>query len=551
MKKAIIENHIDIVMTGGLNAQFKKIKEIIDTAKEIKPDIKVVAGGGIVTSDPIHAMTALKTADYGIAGEGEITSCCLAYALETNSGLREVCGIVYKDNGGWVATEPREEIKDIDIIPWPDYEGCSYERTLAYESQDVFVGLGKNERGGFISFGRSCPFNCTFCFHTSGSTYRQRSLDSFFEELEWVVNTYQVNYFNISDELLFGKNSKIVDGFCKKIKTFRVKWTCTLRVDMVTRELIAKLKNSGCTEVVLGLESANNTILKSMRKNITVDQIENALNICLKMNIPVNGNFIFGDLEETFETAMDTIHWWQTHTEFAICIRMNWISTYPGTHLYKEACRRGIISDPIQFIGDECPVINVSKMSFGECLHLSSYMALAGNDPYPKFESVILFLKTKGIVAEGNCPVCHSHNTYRNINIFPPVMLERCGSCGKLFSLYAKNYLDPNILKHNVESLVSGHIAAIYPVTYTIFDLVKTAPALADPNVYIVDSSAYKQGQAFLGKLIHSPDIIRRKNIDTVFISSVSETVIREIVETITENYPSVTTIKCISELCF
>ena len=82
LEKLILEHDIDVVATGGLTAQYWQLERILRTAKEIKPSIITWVGGGIITSAPEAAMEALSIADYGMIGEGEITICELAEAME-------------------------------------------------------------------------------------------------------------------------------------------------------------------------------------------------------------------------------------------------------------------------------------------------------------------------------------------------------------------------------------------------------------------------------------------------------------------------------------
>lgn len=78
----------------------------------------------------------------------------------------------------------------------------------------------------------------------------------------------------------------------------------------------------------------------------------------MRLGITIQGNFIFGDVEETIETATNTLNWWKKHPQYAIIL--NFIVTYPGTTLHEYACEVGIIKDEVQFIKDGCPAINVS-----------------------------------------------------------------------------------------------------------------------------------------------------------------------------------------------
>ena len=121
------------------------------------------------------------------------------------------------------------------------------------------------------------------------------------------------------------------------------------------------LKDAGCDIMSFGLESADNRILKSMKKNTTIEQSEKALKLVYDAGISLEGAFIFGDIEETWETANNTLNWWRNHPEYKI--NLNLITVYPGTHLYNYACEKGLIKDKIQFLKEGCPQVNVSKLT--------------------------------------------------------------------------------------------------------------------------------------------------------------------------------------------
>ena len=80
LKKYIKENSIDIVLTAGLSAQYNAIKDILVSAKKIHENIITIVGKGIITSIPKLGMKVLEKADFGIVGEGEITTCELCQA---------------------------------------------------------------------------------------------------------------------------------------------------------------------------------------------------------------------------------------------------------------------------------------------------------------------------------------------------------------------------------------------------------------------------------------------------------------------------------------
>ena len=86
------------------------------------------------------------------------------------------------------------------------------------------------------------------------------------------------------------------------------------------KELLEHCKEAGCIHISYGLESASNKILKSMRKHISVEQIESALDQTYETGIAIRGNFIFGDKEETLDTVEETLQWWARHYKYQISI---------------------------------------------------------------------------------------------------------------------------------------------------------------------------------------------------------------------------------------
>lgn len=533
IRQAVLEQQIDVIAVGGLTAQYWAMKEIIDSAKKVKPDIMVWVGGGVVTSDPIAAMEAFENADCGMVGEGEITVCELADAIENKTDLGQVNGIVYKKNGQWSITAPRAEIENLDDLPYPDYEGFEFGEVINKEPTDMFAIAG----GHFacVSFGRSCPFNCSFCFHPSGTRYRKRSLDSAFAEIDWLMERYDIRNIYVTDEL-FSQNMDYVRDFCKRIKERKLGFMVQLRVDFVTEELVALLKESGCISALLGLESADNRVLKSMRKHITIEQSEEALKILYEAGLNAQGTFIFGDLEETKETAMNTIRWWQAHPQYLI--KLAFIIVYPGTHLYSVACERGIIQDRVQFIKSGCPYINVSKMSDEEYSELTTLVNSLYSPSSDKLNAAKVEYTGAGKVSLfGECPECHTMNEWKNLDPYRPEDYIYCSCCNRAMNIIPADYLD-DVAEMNMKKM-SNHKIAVWPVKNSIQIMSETIPSLLADNVYFVDSSKFKQDTFLLGKKIFPPEIINQEKIDIVILSITTPTVL-EIINAIENNYPSV-----------
>ena len=537
IKNTIEENNIHVVATGGLSPQYHLVKTVIESVKQVDSNIVTVGGGGIISSDPETAMEALEFVDFGVIGEGEITMCELARALENGRDLVEVDGIIFKEGSGFKKTNPRKDIENISTIPWPDYEGFDVEKYLDGPSAE-FAGLSKTRMISMLG-SRSCPFKCTFCCHTIGKKYRQRSLDDFFAELDFLVSRYNIKYISMADELFASSLSRAKE-FRDRIKKYQISWYADFRIDKVKPELLLILKDSGLDVMFFGLESADNRILKSMRKGITVEQIESVLKMVYESGIALYGCFIFGDIEETVETAHNTLKWWREHSEYHIHLTL--IKPFPGSYIYQYACQNRIIKDRIQYLKDGCPQINISKMSdaeFGEIVRQISeaqYLSntldsleLLGLDPLLGRETI-----------SGVCTKCSQKNIWENIKLFA-IDYIYCNNCGQKYDIPCPSQLRENLDK-NVAILLEKYVkVAVWGMTLAIMDLFKHSKVFHDPNVFPVDISKSKMQMDLYGKKIHAPAILDKEEIPVVVIAVPSHG--GQISCQVKENHPTVTEI--------
>lgn len=356
----------NIIGIGGLSGEYVDIHRIVKWVKELNPECLVIVGGGIMTSDPVATMGVMPQVDFGIVGEGELTVTELLYAIRDGRSLEDVDGIVFRRDGMLVQTKRRKEIMNLDLLPIPDYEGFNYGDYL--QTNPDISDEGKKYSQVSVIGGRSCKYNCTFCFHPSGTVYRQRSLESIFREIDWLVDRYDISYIALREEL-FATDNRRVANFCKRVEAYDFDWSIQLRIDNVNPELVNMLRSTRCRYIFVGVESANNDVLRSMRKGITVEQIEYALSLLSEAGLNSRSGVIFGDSAETYNTALSTLEWFEANrSRWRMFVDM--VIAFPGSVLYKRAIASGVIPNPGQFLRDGCPIVNVSSMSDEEFLDI-------------------------------------------------------------------------------------------------------------------------------------------------------------------------------------
>ncbi len=516
LRSMIADNDIEIVVSGGTSPLYSQVRAIYDCARSTDNDIITICGGGIITGDPEAAMEALEIVDYGVIGEGEETICELCHTIETHSDPTRVNGIIYKEGSCLKRTEKRREIKDIDNLPWPDYEGFDYKTYLEKHSSFSLADMDFKKNLSIIC-SRSCPFNCTFCFHTSGSIYRQRSLDSVFAEIEYFTGKYDIKILLVMDEL-FASSYERVKEFCERIKVYDLKWICYLRVDGITEGILQLLKDANCCTINVGLESANNKVLKSMRKNITVEKIEVARDKLIKYGFSLVGSFIFGDIAETVQTAQSTLDWWKKYKHNSIELVM--IRVFPGAFLYEYAVKNGIITDKVKFLREGCPYVNVSKMTdsqMGELIQSISMIKMDAQKTIEDYKVMTFDSQTNTFHIAWKCPECSNQNISSNVTVFIPHFIK-CQSCLREYTPTLPQeiveQIDLNILNLSGDKRKIG----LWGIGVYTLDFLSRSETVKQDNIFLIDISRFKQKIGFKDKRIYPPDIIREKGISSVII---------------------------------
>lgn len=439
--RAMRTGDIGVVMSGGLSAHYPAVREIFAAARAVRPDVKAVAGGGIVSSEPELMLDALGL-DYGVIGEGEITVVELARCLAEAGDPATVDGIVYRDAAGRVRrSKERALLPDLDLAPFPDYAGFGVETYLDLQRPGDNYYLYPFDRPRLLPVisSRSCPYNCTFCYHPLGKKYRRRSVDAFFAELDLYKDRYGVNMLAVLDEL-FPTESPWLEEFCGRMEERGLLWIAQLRVNNVTRQALRTLKRSGMFYISYGIESASPEILRSMRKHITVPEVESALALTREEKIGIQGNLLFGDPAETSATAAQSLDWWERHSSYHLA--MNFVIPYPGSVLYAQCLERGLITDRLDFIAKGCPPPNMTALDAAGLEAVAARIAelKAGHRMFAEARAEDAGLDpVKGArisTLHATCPQCGEANTYGNVACegLDPVKFS-CRHCNQRFDL--------------------------------------------------------------------------------------------------------------------
>lgn len=333
------DGNYDIVGFTMLTPMFSKVKRSAKAIKEILPNIKIITGGVHATALPKRTLEEIPEIDFICIGEGEKTLLELVRAIENNSPVNEIQGIAHRNNNEIQINPARAFEQNIDNFPEPARHLLpmdKYKLTASRTSKGRFVPT--------LIVARGCPFNCLYCSHPFGRTFRHHSVERIIGEIETLINKFEIEEINIEADSLAVKKDFIMSlcqtmidkGINKKIK-----WTCENRVDLADAELLNKMAEAGCWQISYGVESGVQRLLDFINKNETLEQFERIFKITHDAGITIRAFFMLGIPTETREESLQTI-------EFAKKLDPLWaqftIATpYPGTPLFDMLNKQGKI----------------------------------------------------------------------------------------------------------------------------------------------------------------------------------------------------------------
>jgi radical SAM superfamily enzyme YgiQ (UPF0313 family) len=304
-----------------------------ELVKKVSQGTPVVMGGPHAMVKGKEILSIAPAVDYVIQGEGEHTLTELAKALATpdyNLGL--IAGLLYRKEGQVLANPVRQSQKNLDEFTLP------YRALLRNENRYTSEDLG------LVMTSRGCPFSCSYCVTDRKVGYR--SVEQVLEEIWLVRERYRTTYFSFKDDS-FTVNRHRVEEFCSQVQKQipGITWECNTRVDLVDKDLLQKMKASGCISIKIGIESGSDRILGKIDKGITREQIITASRVLKAIGIHWTGYFMMGLPGETEKDIRATLSFMQElEPDFA---SLAVYEPFPGTKLFVEGIERGIVKPDI------------------------------------------------------------------------------------------------------------------------------------------------------------------------------------------------------------
>jgi anaerobic magnesium-protoporphyrin IX monomethyl ester cyclase len=334
LRRELEEYRPQLVGATCVTLNYPIARRMLKVCKDFDPCIFTVIGGPHVTFAQEETLLSSPWIDAVVIGEGERTMVELARAVAEDGDIRQVAGIAFADGGRVVRTSIRPLIEDIDQLPLPTRELLPMARYRALGTPCTVITS------------RGCPYSCIFCsgHRMFGPRVRFRSPGLVVDEIEKLQRDFGLGKINIVDDT-FTLNHSHTRAVCEEIlrRSLQMKWSVFARVDRISEELARLMNRAGCEWVLFGVESADEGILRTIKKGTTPEDVRRGVKIAAEAGINVFNSFILGLPGETRETARKTLAFGdELYHKYGAKYGFHMLSPLPGTEIYDRAEDYGI-----------------------------------------------------------------------------------------------------------------------------------------------------------------------------------------------------------------
>jgi len=301
-----VPEEFDVVAISSFSAQIGEAYALADRYRAL--GTKVILGGLHVSAVPEEAKSH---ADAIVIGEGEtVWPLVLADLAESPGGLREVY-------------DARKASFDLSRSPMPRFELLDPERynRLTVQTQ------------------RGCPFRCEFCAASIriSPEYKTKPVERVIAEIQRIKSLWNRPFIEFADDNTF-VNKAHGKQLVRALARENVRWFTETDISVADDlELLDMMKDSGCAQVLIGLESTSFSSLDGVEqrgnwKAKQVDRYMEAIRRIQDRGITVNGCFVLGLDGSGVESFEDIWTFVKESGLYEVQITVQ--TAFPGTPLY-------------------------------------------------------------------------------------------------------------------------------------------------------------------------------------------------------------------------
>jgi radical SAM superfamily enzyme YgiQ (UPF0313 family) len=339
----------------GITASTVSFNRAIELAKAIRQagmNCPLIVGGSHVSSLPRETMEECPEFDMGVINEGEYTICDILAALKSGGGVGDIRGIVYRNGNEILLTPHRDNITDLDALPFPAWELLPNLAKHYKPSPHSYRRLPSSS----LMSSRGCNGACTFCARPfMGEKYRAHSAEYTVAMVDHLVKVYGIRDIMFYDDN-FLLDKKRVTAICEALlkKDYSISWSCLARPEVTSVEIFGLIKRAGCWQIAYGVESGDQHILDTIKKRVTLERLSEVIRKTNEAGIHSRGYFMIGCPGETAESIEKTTRF--TRESGLKDFHVTFCTPMPGAELFDTAQQYGAFERDWKKLGFWDPV---------------------------------------------------------------------------------------------------------------------------------------------------------------------------------------------------
>jgi len=362
-----------IGISGMFSSEWVQIRQLVNLIGDRFPDKTLICGGEHFSAVPELSLKSCSSVDAVVLGEGEETLVELADRLSDGTEWSDVRGLVLRtEHGGFVRTEARPRIRQLDDIPPPAWDLVPLSN---YLESGLSYGVNRGPAMPLLA-SRGCPFQCTFCSNPSmwGTRWLARSPEKVIDEIEEYVGLYQIANVDFCDPTAVVRKDWIM-AFCRGLvdRGLNVTWQLPsgTRTEAIDSEVAEWMYRAGCRNLNYAPESGSVSTLKRIKKKVNLDSLSDSLQGAVQAGLNVKLNIVLGFPEDSHADVWRTI---------GLLVKLSWLGAhdvsagvfapYPGSELYDELVAAGQIDHSDAF-WNKLAYVDISE-TVSYCEHISS-----------------------------------------------------------------------------------------------------------------------------------------------------------------------------------
>lgn len=299
---AIYEDDFNFLTKMCLTRMREVAFSMIDEAR--KAGARVIVHGSDATD---HAIDYLRQGcEFVLIGEAEHSLLELVKAIRDGGDCRQVPGVAALQRVG--SKQVLEKRAPAPTRPFAGFPLPARDLIDIQKYREAWCGT----HGAFslnLIASRGCPFRCNWCAKPIfGDIFHARPAAEVAEEMRHLKQIYGAGHLWFADDI-FALNRHWTQQFAVEVKKrdAAVPFKIQARADLLTADTVAALKQAGCAEVWMGVESGSQKILDAMDKGLQVEEVVYARENLRREGIRACYFLQFGYPGETWEDIQKTI----------------------------------------------------------------------------------------------------------------------------------------------------------------------------------------------------------------------------------------------------